>query len=122
MSFWDFFWLMMWGFLWVAYVVVVFQVLMDIFRSADLSGGAKAGWVVFILIVPALGALIYLIVRGNGMNARTSRRRAPVPEDSDVRIAHAPTAVSQIAHAKELLDSGAISQEEYEQLKGRALS
>lgn len=121
MTFWDFFWLMVWGFLWVAYICVLIQVLFDIFRSDDLSGLAKAGWVIFLLIVPALSALIYVIVRGDGMTRRSSMRYAPVPEEDYVRVAQAPTPVSQIAHAKELLDSGAISTEEYDQLKSKAL-
>ncbi len=121
MTFWDFFWLLVWGFLFAAYLVVLFQVVIDIFRSDDLSGLGKAVWVIALLIVPALSAIIYLIIRGNGMAGRSPARQRPVPEEDDVRIAHAPTPVGQIAQAKQLLDSGAISASEYDALKAKAL-
>lgn len=119
--FWDFFWLLVWAFFFAAYLVVLFQVVIDIFRSDDLSGWGKAIWVIVILIAPALGALVYLIVRGAGMAARSPRQQRPVPEEDEVRIAHAPTPVGQISHAKELLDSGAITADEYAALKAKAL-
>jgi len=127
MDFWGFFWLMIWSFFFICYLMVLFQVIMDVFRDDESSGWVKTGWVVLLIFLPALGALIYLVARGNDMNRRQRQRYAPVPEESDVRIAHAPgqapvaDPTQQISQAKALLDSGAITAEEYDALKARAL-
>jgi len=134
MDFWGFFWLMIWSFFFICYLMVLFQVIIDVFRDDETSGWGKAGWIILLIFLPALGALIYLIARGEGMNRRQRQRYAPVPEESDVRIAHAPGQAAapaptpaadpgqQISQAKALLDSGAITAEEYDALKARALS
>lgn len=111
---------MVWSFFLVAYLIVLFQVVIDVFRNDDLSGWGKAVWVLALLLVPALTALIYLVINGSGMAAR-QRGRGPVPEPSDVQIIHAPTPVDQIAQAKALLDSGAITADEFAALKAKAL-
>ena len=127
MDFWGFFWLMIWSFFFICYLMVLFQVIMDVFRDDESSGLVKTGWVVLLIFLPALGALIYLVARGNDMNRRQRQRYAPVPEESGVRIAHAPgqapaaDPTQQISQAKALLDSGAITAEEYDALKARAL-
>ncbi len=122
MGFWDFFWLLLWGFFYVCYLLVLFQVILDLFRDDELSGWGKAVWVVALVLVPAITLVVYLIVRGNGMGRRMRSRRAPVPEEDEVRIINAPSSrVEQIAQAKSLLDSGAITPEEYERLKALAI-
>jgi len=104
------------------YLMIMFRVIVDLFRSHDLSGVAKALWVVALLIAPFLSLLIYLIVRGPKMteHAIADQEAARAQFDDYVRgVAGDPTA--QIAKAKELLDSGAIDQAEFDTLKNKAL-
>ena len=124
MTFWDFFWLMLWGFFFVAYLMVLFQILGDLFRS-DMSGWFKALWVIFLIICPFLAALIYLIARGSGMAERQAGdvRRMQAQADAHIRdVAGSQNPSDQIASAKQLLDSGAITAEEFERLKQKALA
>jgi ABC-type multidrug transport system fused ATPase/permease subunit len=125
MNFWDFFWLLIWTFFFVAYLMVLFQIFGDLFRD-DMSGGLKALWVVALIIVPFLSALIYLIVRGRGMAERQAEaiRRAQAQTDTHIReVAGSSTSsTEQITTAKALLDSGAITAEEFDRLKQRALA
>ena len=115
-----------WFFIWIAALMVWFRCLFDLFRDKSLSGWAKAGWSVLLIFVPWVGALIYLIARGRSM---TERQMAEVAEmkaaqDSYIQeVAGAKTSpASQIADAKSLLDSGAISQAEFDALKAKALA
>ena len=112
---------MVWSFFLVAYLIVLFQVVIDVFRNDDLSGWGKAVWVLALLLVPALTALIYLVINGSGMAARQRGGRGPVPEPGGPLIINAPTPVDQIAQAKALLDSGAITADEFAALKAKAL-
>lgn len=122
MGFWDFFWLLLWGFFYVCYLLVLFQVILDLFRDDELSGWGKAIWVIALVFVPAITVVIYLVVRGDGMGRRMRARTVPVPEEDDVRVINAPSSpVDQIARAKSLLDSGAITAEEYERLKAQTI-
>ena len=115
-----------WFFIWVAALLVWFRCLFDLFGDHTLSGWAKAGWVVLIIFVPWVGALIYLIARGRSMTERQMARVAEVQAaqaDYIKQVAGAPTSVAeQITSAKDLLDTGAIDQGEYETLKARALA
>lgn len=125
MGYWDFFWLMIWAFFFIAYLVVLFQVITDIFADKSLNGWAKAVWVVALVVIPWLTALVYLIVRGKGMTERQSAAAAAQKRAADdyIRsVASGPSAAEQIAQAKTLLDSGALSQTEFDQLKAKALS
>jgi hypothetical protein len=125
MNFWDFFWLMIWGFFFIAYLMVLFQVIVDVFRDSDLNGWAKTVWLVALFIAPPVTALVYLIVRGRSMKQReydaamSSRGAA---EDYIRSVATTSDPASQIARAKTLLDAGTISQAEFEQLKSKALA
>lgn len=123
MGFWDFFWLMLWGFFFICYLLVLFQVILDLFRDDELSGWGKAVWVIALVLVPAITLVAYLIIRGNGMAQRQlASRPRPVPEDAGPQIIDAvPDPVEQISRAKSLLDSGAITAAEYETLKAKAL-
>jgi Short C-terminal domain/Phospholipase_D-nuclease N-terminal len=115
-----------WFFIWIAALMVWFRCLFDLFSDSSLSGWAKAGWAILLIFIPWLGALIYLIARGRSM---TERQRAAVAQrqaEQDRYIQQvAGTSqgpAEQIASAKELLDSGAITQAEYESLKAKALA
>ncbi len=116
-------WTMIIFFAWVAWIWIVITVLVDIFRRDDIGGWGKAGWVVFVIVVPFLGVLIYLIAQHDGMRER-SMKQAQTQQaamDQYVRDAAGGSA-SEIAKAKELLDSGAITQAEFEAIKQKALA
>ena len=115
-----------WFFIWIAALMVWFRCLFDMFSDSSLSGWAKAGWAILLIFVPWLGALIYIIARGRSMGER--QRAALEQQQSDqekyiqeVAGTSKPPA-EQIASAKALLDSGAVTQEEYESLKAKALA
>jgi len=127
MDFWSFFWLLVWSFLFVAYLMMLFHIFGDIFRDRELGGFAKVVWVVVLFVVPLLASLVYIIVRGKGMAEREMERnmaRAAAEQDYIRSVAAKPdySPTDQLSQAKSLLDSGAISQEEYSQIKARALS
>ena len=105
-------------------LMILFTIVVDIFRSRDLGGWAKAGWIILLVILPLIGALIYLIARHDGMAERQAAHQKAQKEqfDSYVRETAASTPADEIARAKGLLDSGAITQEEYDALKSKALS
>lgn len=112
----------------VAYFFVLFRIIMDLFRDRTLSGWAKALWVIALLFLPIITALIYVIARGKGMaqrdiEAMEEYRQAQVEYTKDlIKDAGKPTTpADQIAQAKALLDSGAISEEEFDKLKAKAL-
>ena len=114
-------------FLFFAWFMCLFWVLSDIFRSKDLGGGGKTLWVIFVIVIPWLGILIYLIVRGHGMHARQLEQAKEVQaaQAEYIKSVAGPTSgdvTSQIAKAKGLLDSGAITQAEFDQIKAKALA
>ena len=112
-------------FLFFAWFMCLFWILGDIFRSKDLGGGAKTAWVIFVIIIPWLGILVYLIVRGKGMQERQLEQMRDVQRAQNEYIksvAGGTGATEQIASAKALLDSGAITQAEFNQLKAKALA
>ncbi|MCB0894966.1 MAG: PLDc N-terminal domain-containing protein [Nocardioidaceae bacterium] len=123
-SFWDFFWFIIAFFLLMAYLMVLFQILTDMFRDHELSGWWKAVWVLFLIFFPILTALVYLIARGRGMAERQVSAIKSMQADQEAYIRSVTTGASpadQIAQAKSLLDSGAISQAEFDSLKAKAL-
>ena len=125
MDFWDFFWLLVWSFFFVCYLMVLFQVIADLFRDKELSGWWKALWVIFLIIFPFLALIIYLIARGRGMAERQAGevRKAQVATDQYIQsVASKGNPADQIASAKSLLDSGTISQDEFAKLKEKALA
>ena len=113
-------------FLFFAWLMCLFWVLSDIFRSSDLGGGAKTFWVIFVIIIPWLGVLVYVIARGKGMQERQlEQARAMQAAQTDYIKSVAGSGSSpteQIASAKSLLDSGSITQAEFDQLKAKALA
>lgn len=120
-SFWDVLWTTFVVFVWVMFIVILVNVLIDLFRSHDLSGWAKALWVIVLVVLPFLGVLIYLIARGGGMQERAIQQQQQDVANLKKMVGGAGTPADQIAQAKALLDSGAIDQAEYEKLKAKAL-
>ncbi|MCV7253747.1 SHOCT domain-containing protein [Mycolicibacterium fluoranthenivorans] len=124
-STWDFLWHFLIIFAWIAYLLVLFQILTDLFwRDHKTSGFAKAIWVILLIVFPWLTALVYLIARGNGMAERAREAAAAAKKQTDdyIREAAGRSPAEEIAHAKELLDAGTISQSEFDALKTKALS
>jgi hypothetical protein len=114
-------------FLFFAWFMCLFWIFGDIFRSKDLGGVARTIWVLFVIFVPWLGILVYLIARGRGMQERQldqaiQMQRAQAEYIKSVAGNSSTGASDQIASAKGLLDSGAITQAEFEQLKSKALA
>lgn len=108
----------------VIWFMLLFNILADLFRDHDLNGWAKTAWVIALVFVPFLSAFIYLVARGSGMAERSiaQQRRAQQQFDEYVQSVATPASpVDQIAQAKQLLDSGAIDQAEYDRLKAAAL-
>jgi hypothetical protein len=110
-------------FAWVAWIWIVITVLIDIFRRRDIGGLAKAGWVVFVIVLPFLGVLIYVIAEHEGMQERglEHAKTQQAAMDRYVRDTAGGSA-TEIAKAKELLDSGAITQAEFDAIKAKTLS
>jgi hypothetical protein len=124
----DILWTMIIFFCWVAWIWILILILMDVFKR-DISGWAKAAWVVFLIILPFLGALIYVIANGKGMTERRVQEAVDSQKhfDSYVRTVASSSgggggSAHEIEKAKSLLDSGAITPEEFEKLKAKALA
>ena len=125
MNFGDFFWLLIWTFVFVMYLMILFQIIGDLFRDRDLSGWWKALWVIALIVFPFLTALIYLIARGRGMAERQAgevRKAQAATDDYIQQVAGRSNPAEQIATAKNLLDQGTITQIEFDQLKAAALA
>jgi hypothetical protein len=122
----DILWTMIIFFAWVVWIWIMIVLLTDIFRRRDIGGFAKAAWVIFLIIVPFLAALIYLIAEHDGMAERTAdaARAQQAQMDQYVKSVAGTGggAASQISEAKALLDSGAITQPEFDSLKAKALA
>ena len=121
----DVFWTFCIFFLWVAWFMLLFRVFADIFRRHDIGGGSKTLWSIFVIILPFLGVFIYLIANNDGMVERSvSDMQAQQAQMDDYvrRTAASGGAANQIAEGKKLLDSGAITQAEYDALKQKALA
>jgi len=119
----------LWIFILISFIFVVIRIIMDVFRSQDLGGWGKFFWIFFIIVLPILGTLIYLFARGSGMAQRdledARRAREYDKEYTKTLIGEAGVgggAASEIERAKALLDSGAITQAEFDTLKAKALS
>ncbi|MGV1007259.1 MAG: SHOCT domain-containing protein [Dermatophilaceae bacterium] len=125
-SFWDVLLWTFWFFIWIAALMVWFRCLFDMFSDHTLSGWAKAGWAVVLIFIPWLGALIYLIARGRSMSERQMAAMANAQAQQERYIkqvaASSGAPADQIANAKALLDSGAITQSEFDALKAKALA
>jgi len=128
-NFWSVIWVVVWSFVFVAYLFVLFYILTDLFRDHQLSGWFKAIWIVALVVMPYLTALIYIIARGRGMAERQQAAIREARSETDAYIKHiAATGGSgmspaqHIADAKNLLDNGTINQAEFDKLKQKALA
>jgi hypothetical protein len=124
-SFGDVMWSMLVFFMWILWFWLLFTVFGDLFSRHDIGGWAKAGWCVFVIILPFLGVFIYLIAEGKSMGERAAERAQAQQSQADAYIrsvASSSGPTDEIARGKELLDSGAITQAEFDQLKAKALA
>ena len=125
-DFWDVLLWSFWFFIWISALMVWFRGLFDMFGDSTLSGWGKAGWAILLVFLPWLGALIYLIARGRSMTERqmaeVARQQAAQQEYIQKVAGKSASPTSQIADAKALLDTGAISQTEFESLKAKAMA
>ncbi|WP_043445912.1 SHOCT domain-containing protein [Arthrobacter sp. L77] len=126
------FWENIWNIIWLsfsimvffAYLIVLFQIIVDLFRDRELSGWLKTLWMVGLIFIPLITSVVYLLARGRGMADRelASRQAAQESMDNYVRSVAKPTSAEEIAKAKELLEAGAITEPEFVKLKDRALA
>lgn len=123
-SFWDYLWTAVVIFAFIAYLMILFNILGDLFwRDHKTSGFVKAIWVIFLIVFPYITALVYLITRGKGMAERAHAAAIAAKQQTDdyIKQAAGRSPAQEIADAKALLESGAISQAEFESLKAKAL-
>ena len=125
-SFWDFFWLMLWAFFIVIWIMILWQIFTDLFRDHETGGFAKAIWVIALIFFTPITALIYLIVKGRGMAERNMKAAQRMQEQQAEYIRSVSGGgadpAEQIGKAKGLLDSGAITQAEFDSIKTKALA
>ena len=121
----DVFWTILVFFVWVAWFMLLFRVIGDIFRRHDASGFSKVLWLIFVIAVPFLGVFIYLIANNKGMTERSITRAEAQQQQFDQYVQSAAGsggAAAEIDKAKQLLDSGAITQSEFDAIKQKALA
>jgi hypothetical protein len=121
----DLFLTMFWFFLFVAWIWLLISVYADVFRSDDLGGVAKAAWVVFVLVLPYIGVLVYLIARGGSMQERTVQRAVAQREAAETYIrdvAAAPSTADELSKLAQLRAEGVLSPEEFETQKAKILA
>ena len=119
----DIFWTMFIFFLFFIWLTILFRIFGDIFRRKDIGGGAKALWIIFVIVLPFLGVFIYLISQNDGMTQRAVDRAQSQRADMDSYVRSVSGgAADEIERAKGLLDSGAITQPEFDAIKAKALA
>lgn len=123
----NLFWTMLWLFLWILWIFLLFRIILDIFRSDDMGGWGKAGWVIFIIILPFLGVLVYLIARGGSMHRRDvhAAQQADAATREYIRSAAGPSAKSsaeELQKLADLRDRGVLTAEEFDAQKAKILS
>lgn len=120
----DAFLTILWIFLFVAWILVLFTIVGDLFRDHQLSGWWKAVWIFFLIFVPFLTALVYLIARGHGMRERSIKEQADVRKhfESYVRETAGTSPVDELHKLNELKEKGAISDEEFDRMKAKVLA
>ncbi|MFJ3202603.1 SHOCT domain-containing protein [Streptomyces sp. NPDC086989] len=121
------FWTMLWFFMWVIWIFLLFRVVIDVFRDDSLSGWGKAGWTLFVIVLPFLGVFVYLLVRGKDMGRRETENAMQQHKafESYVRETAGgdrPSSADEIAKLSELHARGIITQQEFEQAKALALA
>ncbi|WP_262704597.1 MULTISPECIES: SHOCT domain-containing protein [Streptomyces] len=114
----------MWVFLWILWLFLLFRVLADLFRDDSLNGWAKAGWTVFVLVLPFLGVFVYLVARGRGMGMRETKRAEKAEADfrEYMRTTVTTGRAEELEHLVELKNHGELTAEEYERAKAKVLA
>ncbi len=121
----DVFWTMFVFFIWILWFMLLFRIFGDLFRRRDIGGGTKTAWIIFVILVPFLGVFIYLITQSNKMTDRDteSMQAARAEQDAHIQsVVAGSSAADQLTQAKQLLDSGAITQAEFDTMKAKALA
>jgi hypothetical protein len=123
-NFWDLILLIASTFIFIAYLLVLFQIIVDLFRDPDLGGGSKVLWIIGLIFVPVLTSLVYILTRGRGMAGRQRAElgRARSEAEAYIRDVAGKSPADQIASAKALLDAGTINADEFARLKAKALA
>ncbi|WP_371501805.1 PLDc N-terminal domain-containing protein [Kitasatospora sp. NBC_00374] len=121
------FWTMCWFFLWILWFMLLFRILIDVFHDDSLSGWAKAGWAVFLILLPFLGVFIYLIARGRGMGEREMSKAQKNEEQFRAYVRETATSgqtstADQLAKLTELRTTGQITDEEFAKAKAKILT
>ncbi|MFC9331149.1 SHOCT domain-containing protein [Kitasatospora sp. NPDC057015] len=125
------FWTMLWFFLWILWFFLLFKIITDIFRSNDMGGWGKAGWIIFVILLPFLGVFVYLIARGKSMGERDveQAQKADAAFKAYVKDAagssgggQGPSHADELAKLAELKSSGAISEAEFQKAKDKLLA
>ncbi|MCX4631830.1 MULTISPECIES: SHOCT domain-containing protein [unclassified Streptomyces] len=124
------FWSMLWFFLWIMWLFLLFKIITDIFRDHEMSGWGKAGWLIFVIVLPFLGVLVYVIARGKGMTQRDVKQakdNEAALQDYIRQTAGTPSAggaggADELAKLAELKAKGALSEEEFQQAKAKLLA
>ncbi|HRH85936.1 MAG TPA: SHOCT domain-containing protein [Rubrivivax sp.] len=122
-NFWDIVWLMISTFFFIAYLIIMFQIVVDLFRDHELGGVAKVLWVIGLIFLPVVTAIVYIIARGSGMARRqqASLQKAKAETETYIKSVAGKSPAADIAEAKGLLDAGTITQAEFDRLKAKAL-
>jgi Short C-terminal domain/Phospholipase_D-nuclease N-terminal len=121
----DVVWTMVIFFCWILWFMLLFRIIADIFRRHDIHGGGKTLWLIFVIILPFLGVFVYLIAEGHGMADRDMKNMQQSQQQFDQyvqSVASSGGTAAEIEKAKSLLDSGAITQAEFDTLKAKALA
>ncbi|MEU0400811.1 SHOCT domain-containing protein [Streptomyces sp. NPDC006197] len=126
----DLFWTMLWFFLWIMWLFLLFKVVTDIFRDHSLGGWAKAGWLIFCIVLPYLGVLVYVIARGKGMGQRDIKQAKEseaafqeyIRKTAGTQGGGGGSATDELARLADLKAKGAITAEEFEKAKAKVLS
>ena len=122
-TFWDALWTIFIFFLWILWFFLLFKIVFDVFRRHDIGGGKKTVWLLFILFLPFIGAFAYIVANGDGIAQRDAERaQAAQTQFNDYVQSVAGGPAQEIDKAKQLLDSGAITQAEFDSLKAKALA
>ncbi|MGW6458376.1 SHOCT domain-containing protein [Streptomyces sp. NPDC055078] len=122
------FWAMLWFFLWILWIILVFRIVIDIFRDDDLNGWAKAGWLVFVVLLPFLGVFVYVIARGRNMGRREVAQARSQQEAFNTYIKETagstgrPSSVDELARLSEIRARGDITDDEYSRAKELVLT
>jgi hypothetical protein len=121
----NIFWTMLILFLLIAWIWILYTIIVDLFRRDDIGGLAKAVWLIFLIVVPILGVLVYVLAEGDKMTTRRVTEQHVAQPQVDQYVAQTTSSAganAEIEKAKQLLDSGAITAEEFEQIKRKALA